>query len=319
MTMAIETRLKTLVTASTAALLLFAVVACAPKQPAGDDGSFATAEEAAAALAEALGKDDVAAAGRVLGEKSADLLSSGDPVQDKSDRANFVAAYGKAHSLTAGDDGATTLVVGENDWPFPIPLVKRADGRWVFDDEKGAQELVYRRVGRNELGAIAVCRGFVDAQRDYAAVGHDGDDAGVYAMKLISDEGLENGLYWPTEAGEEPSPAGPFVAAAAEEGYRRSEERTPYHGYHYRMLFSQGPAANGGARDYFKDGVLTEGFALVAWPAEYGSSGIMTFVVNADGVVFQKDLGEGTQEAVDALNLFDPDESWTPVVDGDEA
>jgi hypothetical protein len=316
--MANETRLKAPVTASMIALVLAFGVACAPKPSTDGDGSFATAEEAAAALVDALAKDDTAAATRVLGGQSADLLSSGDPVQDATDRANFVAAYGKAHSLTASDAGVTTLVVGENDWPFPVPLVRRDDGRWMFDDEKGVEELVYRRIGRNELGAIAVCHGFVEAQREYAAVGHDGDDAGIYAMKLISDEGLENGLYWPTEDGEESSPAGPFVAAAAQEGYRRGEGPTPYHGYYYRMLYAQGPSANGGAREYFKDGLLTEGFALVAWPADYGVSGVMTFIVNADGIVFQKDLGEATQDSVEAMSVFDPDDSWTPVVDAHE-
>src|SRR4030095_10460591 len=198
---------------------------------------------------------------------------------------------------------------GENNGPFPVPLVQQ-DGRWHFDAQMGADELVYRRVGRNELGAIAVCRGFVESQREYAAVGHDGDEAGIYALKLVSDEGLENGLSWPTDEGEEPSPAGAFVAAAAEEGYRRGEQRTPYHGYYYRMLYAQGANANGGAREYFKDGVLTEGFALVAWPAEYESSGVMTFIVNQDGVVFQRDLGESTPETVEAMKKYDPDNTW---------
>jgi hypothetical protein len=168
-------------------------------------------------------------------------------------------------------------------------------------------------VGENELGAIAVSRGFVDAQNEYASEGRDGDPAGVYALKLISDEGMQNGLYWPTAEGETPSPAGEFVAAAAAEGYRRGESRTPYHGYYYRMLYRQGDNANGGAKEYFDNGVLTGGFALVAWPADYGASGVMTFIVNQDGVVFQKDLGEETATAVDAIQSFDPDGSWTQV------
>ena len=156
-------------------------------------------------------------------------------------------------------------------------------------------------------------RGFVDAQDEYASVGRDGDPAGIYALKLISDEGMQNGLYWPTAEGEPASPAGPFVAAAAEEGDRASAARTPYHGYYYRMLYAQGANANGGAREYFKDGLLTEGYALVAWPADYGSSGVQTFIVNHDGVVFQKDLGEDTATAVEAIKLFDPDGSWTAI------
>jgi hypothetical protein len=197
---------------------------------------------------------------------------------------------------------------------MPVPLVKR-DGKWSFDGEAGVDELIYRRVGANELGAIDVSRGFVSAQLEYASAGRDGDPPGIYALKLVSDEGLHNGLYWPTAEGEPESPAGPFVAAAAAEGYRRAEgeARTPYHGYNYRMLYAQGPNANGGARDYFKNGLLTEGFALVAWPADYGSSGVMTFIVNRDGVVFQKDLGEDTATAVESIQAFDPDNSWTAI------
>jgi hypothetical protein len=198
---------------------------------------------------------------------------------------------------------------------MPIPIVKKG-GKWVFDGAAGVDELIYRRVGRNELGAIDVCRGFVSAQTEYASQGRDGDPAGIYAMKLISDEGMHNGLYWPTAEDEPASPAGPFVAAAAEEGYRKAEgsARAPYHGYYYRMLYRQGPNANGGAKEYFKDGLLTEGFALVAWPAEYGSSGVQTFIVNQDGVVFQKDLGEDTAAAVEAIQAYDPDSTWTAIV-----
>jgi hypothetical protein len=260
-----------------------------------------------------LKQGDVAALQAMLGPGSEELLDSGDAVQDASDRAAFVAAYETRHSLI--DDGVDRklLVIGESDWPMPIPIV-RSDGNWRFDGEAGVDEMIYRRVGANELGAIDVCRGFVDAQLEYASEGRDGDPPGIYALKLVSDEGLHNGLYWPTAEDEPPSPAGPFVAAAAGEGYRRVEgERTPYHGYYYRMLYAQGPHANGGARDYFKDGLLTEGFALVAWPADYGSSGVQTFMVNQDGVVFQKDLGEDTATAVESIQAFDPDSSWTAI------
>jgi len=172
-------------------------------------------------------------------------------------------------------------------------------------------ELIYRRIGANELGAIAVSRGFVEAQNEYASEGRDGDPAGIYAMKLLSDEGRQNGLYWPTAAGVPPSPAGEFVANAAAEGYRRNP--VAYHGYRYRMLYRQGGNAAGGARDYFKDGLLTQGFALVAWPAEYGVSGIMTFVVNQDGDVFQRDLGADTEARVAGMSAFDPDRGWKKV------
>jgi hypothetical protein len=289
------------------------LAACAKVE---NHASFNSPEEAVDALVVALQKDDVPTLNKLLGPGSEDLLTSGDPVQDNADRERFVAAYQLKHSLE--DEGADSkvLIVGENDWPFPVPLVK-TDGRWRFDGRTGADEIVYRRVGANELGAIAVCLGFVDAQNEYASEGRDGDPPGVYALKLISDEGTQNGLYWPTAEGEPPSPAGPFVAAAAAEGYRRGESRTPYHGYYYRMLYAQGPNANGGAREYFVDGVLTGGFALIAWPADYGASGVQTFIVNQDGVVFQKDLGEDTSTVVDAIQSFDPDGSWTAVTPQD--
>jgi hypothetical protein len=288
---------------------------CAPKQE--NHLGFKTPEEAVDAFVAAVQKDDLAALQKLLGPGSEDIISSGDPVQDKGDREEFLAAYAAKHSLVEESPGTMTLIVGENDWPAPIPIVQR-DGRWLLDGQAGADEIIYRRVGANELGAIAVARGFVDAQNEYAASGHDGDPPGVYALKLISDEGMQNGLYWPTAEGEPPSPAGEFVAAAASEGYRRGESRTPYHGYYYRMLYKQGANANGGAREYFDNGALTGGFALVAWPADYGASGVMTFIVNQDGVVFQKDLGEDTATAVDAIQSFDPDSSWTAVVTTDE-
>jgi hypothetical protein len=291
-------------------VLTLLVGGCSGKKQ-DDISSFATPEEAVAALVNALQKEDTATLARLLGPGSDELLSSGDPVADKAGRAEFLAYYQVKNSLEADGSDRMTMIVGEQDWPMPIPLVKR-DGRWSWDGAAGIDELIYRRVGRNELGAIDVARGFVASQVEYAAEGRDGDPPGIYAMKLISDPGMQNGLYWPTAEGETPSPAGPFVAAAAEEGYRAVEgQRTPYHGYYYRMLYAQGPNANGGARDYFKDGLMTEGFALIAWPADYGSSGVMTFIVNQDGVVFQKDLGEDTATVVETIKLFDPDSSWT--------
>ena len=295
--------------------MLLALLVVAGQVRAEDvDISFASAEEAAAALFEAMAKDDPASARSLLGEVDEELLSSGDPIQDKNDRKKVVAAYQKVHKFVVEEDGSTTIEIGDDAWPFPVPLVQ-SGGRWRFDGMKGAQELAFRRIGRNELGAIAVCRGIVDAQTEYAAVGHDGDKPGIYALKLISDEGLENGLYWPTGEGEEPSPAGEFIAAAAGEGYTRGQGRTPYHGYFFRLLYAQGPNAAGGAREYFKQGLLTEGFAVIAWPANYGSGGIMTFMVNQDGVVFQKDLGDSTSTVVETIDVFDPDDTWEAVVE----
>ncbi len=294
------------------------VAAGCAKKPEPRDAAAATGfdspEAAVAALVAALEKNDVAQLESLLGSGSEELLNSGDAVQDASDRAGFLTAYGEKQALIDDGTDRKVLVIGEDDWPMPVPLVKR-DGKWTFDGEAGIDEMIYRRVGANELGAIDVSRGFVSAQLEYASEGRDGDPPGIYALKLISDEGLHNGLYWPAAEGEPESPAGPFVAAAAAEGYRRAEgeARTPYHGYYYRMLYAQGANANGGARDYFKDGLLTEGFALVAWPADYGSSGVMTFLVNQDGVVFQKDLGEETAIAVESINAFDPDSTWTAI------
>jgi hypothetical protein len=262
------------------------------------------------AFVAALEKGDTGALVALLGPGSEWLVDSGDAVQDASDREGFLAAYREGHALVEDGKASRTLVTGADRWPFPIPIVLR-DGKWLLDGEAGADELVFRRIGRNELGAIAALRGFVDAQREYAAAGRDGDPPGIYAMKLFSDAGRQNGLYWPTAAGEPPSPVGEFVARAAAEGYRRSSAE--YHGYQYRMLFRQGKNAKGGAREYFRDGLLTEGFALLAWPAEYGISGVMTFVVNQDGVVWQKDLGADTETRAAAIGAFDPDAGWKRV------
>ncbi len=192
--------------------------------------------------------------------------------------------------------------------------MSQADGKWYVDGAAGADELIYRRIGRNELGAIAVCRGFVDAQIDYAAEGHDGNEPGIFAAKLRSDPGEHNGLYWPAAEGEPQSPIGEAVARAAAEGYRAvAGKRKPYHGYYYRMLFAQGANANGGAAEYFQDGLLTGGVALLAWPANYEASGVMSFMINQEGVVYQKDLGEDTGTAVESIQDFDPDATWSVV------
>jgi hypothetical protein len=290
------------------------VAGCAPKPETHT--SFATPDEAVTALIAALEKNDVAALGLLLGPGSEEIVSSGDAVADKVGRESFVASYREKHELVAEGDSQRVLQVGEDEWPFPVPVVKR-DGRWYLEGADGADEIIYRRVGRNELGAIATVRGVVAAQQDYAAVAHDGYPAGVYAQKLVSDSGMQDGLYWPTAEGETPSPAGPFVANAADEGYRRgvNGERLPYHGYYYRLLYGQGPAAGGGAMNYFRDGLLVDGFAMITWPADYGVSGVQTFIVNQDGVVFQKDLGDDTATAVEAIQDFDPDSSWTKVAE----
>ncbi len=274
---------------------------------------FATAQDGVNALVAALKNDDINALSKILGPGTQELLSSGDAIDDKADRADFLASYQSKHSLVADGAEKMNLVVGDNDWSMPIPL-KLRDGKWFFDGAEGADEIIYRRVGGNELGVIDVMHGYVAAQLEYASQGHDGDAAGIFAMKLISDEGMQNGLYWPVADGEPASPAGPFVASAAAEGYgAASGKQNPYHGYYYRLLYSQTANAKSGAREYFNDGLLTEGFALVAWPAEHGSSGVQTFIINQDGEVFQKDLGEATSTAVESIKSFDPDGTWTAV------
>lgn len=293
--------------------------ACSGKKEDGQQTAYATPEEAVSAFVVAIQNDDTAALKNILGPGTDDLISSGDPIADKDSRADFVAMYQEKHAISADGDNKKVLVIGNNDWPMPIPLMKK-DGKWSFDGKAGAEELINRRIGGNELGAIAVSRGFVDAQMEYAAQGHDGDAAGIYALKLMSDEGMQNGLYWPTAEGEQSSPVGEFVANSAAEGYKFGGKPAPYHGYYYRQLFAQGANAAGGAREYFKDGVLTEGFAMIAWPAEYGVSGIQTFIVNQDGTVFQKDLGDTTASEIETIKSFNPDNTWTAVVEtADEA
>lgn len=284
-----------------------------------DPRAFAAPEDAVTALIAALEKNDVTTLETLLGPDSEDVVSSGDEVADANARADFVASFKTRHTLVPEGSNVMTLVVGDDDWPLPIPIVAK-DGKWYLDGAAGADELVYRRIGRNELGAIAVSRGFVDAQMEYAAAGHDGNEPGIFAAKLRSDPGQQNGLYWPTAEGEPVSPAGEAVARAAAEGYRAvTGKRKPYHGYYYRMLFAQGPNANGGAAEYFVDGQLTQGVALLAWPADYQASGVMSFMVDEEGIVYQKDLGEDTASVAESIQVFDPDGSWTIVDSGNDS
>ena len=277
--------------------------------------SFETPEQATAALVTALEQRDVPTFRRLLGFGAGEIVSSGDTVADQKDREAFLARYRVRHELVAGGPDDLILQVGEDNWPVPVPLVRR-EGRWRFDGEAAVHELKARRIGANELRTIDVMRGFVLAQNEYAASGHDGAPPGIYAQVLRSEPGRQNGLYWEVAAGEPQSPAGPFLAAAAAEGYRAAGSAStpaPYHGYVYRMLFSQGPSATGGAQDYIVDGKLTRGFALLAYPSEYGTTGVMTFLVNHDGLVWQRNLGQQTSELAAAIKQFNPDSTWTPV------
>ena len=255
---------------------------------------------------------------RLLGSDSVDIISSGDEVADHLALERFVTAYEQKHELVPAGDRSFTVVVGNDDWPLPIPIV-RSDrgGKWYFDADAGREELINRRIGRNELDAIEVCLAIVDAQREYARRDPQGVGAPVYATKFASSPGARDGLYWPTAEGEPPSPLGPLVAAATEEGYtaRKPGETgpRPYHGYLYRILTAQGPSAPGGQTDYMVNGKLLGGFALVAFPAEYGNSGITSFIVNHDGVVYQRDLGDDTDATARAMTTFDPGPGWMKV------
>lgn len=298
----------------TVLLAAFALLlaACAKQETASIPESrlFATPEAAVDSLISALEKQDKAAMQKIFGPESDSLLSSGDPVADASNRDDFVEGYKNKHAIiTEGD--LRILNIGVNDWPFPIPLASQ-NGKWYFDTAAGAEELINRRIGENEIGAINAARGYVDAQKEYASAGRDGDEAGVYATKIISDSGRQNGLYWETAEGEPQSPIGPFVASAAAEGYNAGTA-SAYHGYHYRILFKQSDKAAGGAKEYFNNGRMTDGFALIAWPAEYNASGMKTFIVNQDGAVFEKDLGPETDAAVAVITGFDPGDGWTEV------
>jgi hypothetical protein len=274
--------------------------------------SFATPEDAVTALVAAAENHDMAALAGLLGPGTEDLLSSGDPVADRATLDSFVERFRTRHELVAGSEAFLVLTVDDDAWPLPIPLV-RTQGRWQFDGDAGIDELVVRRIGGNELRTIDVMRGFVAAQQDYAAVEHDGVPAGAYALTLRSDPGKHNGLYWEVAPGERESPAGPALAAAAAEGYGGQGSNAPYHGYDYRVLRKQGAAAEGGARDYVVDGKLTGGFALLAYPDTYGVSGVTTFIVNQEGVVWQRDLGDDTAQLAAAIDSFDPDTAWTPI------
>jgi hypothetical protein len=274
------------------------------------DQTFATPDEAAGALVAAVKSGDGKAIRKVLGDSGPDL-SSGDPVADRKARENFVTAFEAKHSI-ARDGDAAKLLIGTDDFPFAFPLVKTGD-RWRFDTIAGKTEIIARRIGENELYTIKVMQAIADAQREYASEDRNGDGVLAYAQKFVSSPGKRDGLYWKTKAGEAPSPLGPLVVDASSEGYRLSKAGpTPYHGYLYRMLKGQGATADGAAFDYVVHGRAIGGFAVVAYPAKYGSSGIMTFIVNQDGKVFQSDLGPRTQAKASEMKRFDPGAGWSP-------
>jgi hypothetical protein len=276
---------------------------------------FSSPEEAATALVAAFRGGDRTAVLAILGAGAEPLVFSGDAVADRRTRERFVQDYEEAGRVVTGGDDRATLTIGQDEWPFPIPLVKDAGG-WRFDTAAGKEEILNRRIGRNELNAIQVCLAYVDAQREYYLRDADGDSLLQYAQKFASSKGKRDGLYWQTKPGETPSPLGPLLARARGDGYSPRQPGgapVPYWGYYYRILKAQGPDAPGGAYDYVARGNMFGGFALVAFPARHGSSGVMTFIVNHDGVVYQKDLGANTTALARAMTRFNPDATWKKV------
>ena len=293
------------------ALLMVAMVslsACATQQ------HFASPEGGVAALVDAVKADDQSKLGAILGPHADRLLSSGDSVADQQSRQAFIMAYGDANKLLIESDNHAVLVIGQDEWPLPIPLVRSPAG-WQFDTLQGEQEILSRRIGRNELAAIQVCLAVVDAAHEYAELDVDGDGIPEYAPQFVSTAGKRDGLYWPTKANEPPSPLGPLLAAATSEGYTDSVSKplAPYHGYFYRILTKQGNDAPGGARDYVIKDMMIGGFAVIAYPAEHGISGIMSFLVNQDGLVYEKNLGKNTAAIASGMTTFNPDASWRKV------
>lgn len=287
-----------------------AALFCAMTTAASAQQSFKTPEEAVEALVNAARGKDLKALLRVLGQDGEDIASSGDPVADAAARDQFLAAYDAKHEIRA-DKNTATMIVGKDDFPFPIPLVHEGSG-WEFDTAAGRVEILARRIGRNELAAIQTSLAYVDAQNEYA--GQDrGAGAGVYAQRIVSTKDKTDGLYWPTTQADEQSPLGELVGRATAEGYRPDGKPSPFHGYYYKILKRQGANVTGGAANYVVRGKMIGGFALIAWPAEYRNSGVMTFMVNHAGTVYQKDLGPRTDRLARQISAFDPDNTWTKV------
>lgn len=286
-----------------AALLFSSTAALAQEQ-------FDSADAAVTALVSAARDGEKNRLLKILGPAGDQIIGSGDEVADRATRDNFVAQYEEKHGLELEGNGTTTLVMGMDDWPFPIPIVNKG-GKWEFDAAAGRDEILLRRIGRNELSAIQVSLAYVAAQNDYAALDVDGLSPPPYAERIVSSSGKKDGLYWPSAEGQDESPLGELFAEASAEGYKLRDKPVPYHGYYYRILKRQGADANGGAFDYVVNGRMIGGFGLLAYPAEYGNSGIMTFMVNHDGVVFQKDLGPETSELAPKIETFLPDGDWT--------
>ena len=279
---------------------------------AANQKTFKSPEEAVKAFIDAVKANDTKELLAILGPAGKDVISSGDEVADKETRERVAQKYDQKNKLVWEGDKKVILDIGTDDWPMPIPVVKKGDN-WVFDTEAGKEEILSRRIGRNELNTIQVCLAYVDAQREYALKDRDGDGIREYAQRFRSEEGKKNGLYWKTSEGEEQSPLGSFFSQATKEGYdvgKAVEKPQPYCGYYYKILKAQGKNAPGGAYDYVVKGKMIGGFAMVAYPAAYGNSGVMSFMVNQDGVVYEKDLGKDTEKIASSMKKFDPDKAW---------
>lgn len=290
-------------------LVAVALVALAAKPAATPPKTFDSPEAAVDALVAAVNSaDPKQEMVGIFGSGATDLIASGDTVADENVRKDFLEGYGEKHSIEKSGDDKRILVYGNDDFPFPVPIMQK-DGKWHFDTPAGREEILARRVGRNELSTIQVCLAIVDAEREYASKDRNGDGLFDYAERILSTPGKKDGLYWPSEPNEPESPLGELVADARSEGYGK-KQGAPYHGYYFKILKAQGPHADGGAYSYMVRGRMIGGFALVAYPAQYGNSGIMTFVVNHDGVVHSKDLGPNTAKIASAMTKYDPDQTW---------
>jgi hypothetical protein len=294
--------------------LTIAALLCAATSVAMAQQTFKTPEEAATALVNAAKSGDSKSIVTVLGPDGEDIVSSGDEVADAATRAKFIAAYDAKHTIAMEGDSKAVMVVGPDDFPLPIPLVRK-DGLWRFDTAAGREEILFRRIGENELDAIQSALAYVDAQDEYAEKDRTGAGVNTYAQRIISQPGKKDGLYWPTSQGEEVSPLGELIAEATKQGYRVGGGRTPFHGYYFKILTKQGAAAAGGELEYIVNGKMIGGFALVAYPAEYRNSGVMTFIINHAGTVFQKDLGPNTAQVAERMTAFNPDKTWRAVTD----
>ncbi|MDA8430955.1 MAG: DUF2950 domain-containing protein [Geobacteraceae bacterium] len=294
--------------------LLLTVILAADCQAAGlRQKRFATPEQAALALVEAAKSDDLKGMLAILGPGSRELIYSGDGVADNAGRDRFVAAYEQKHTLAVKNSTTRLLQIGADDWPLPIPIVKRKNG-WGFDAGKGKQEILKRRVGRNELRVIEVLDAYVDAQQEYASKDCRGGGKVEFAQCIISSPGTHDGLYWEDRKSEQQSPLGPLMARAAREGYdTKNGNRSPFYGYYFKVLTGQGPSAVGGSYQYVVKGRMILGFAMIAYPAEYGNSGVMTFMVNQAGVIYEKNLGKGTLRLAERTTLFNPGKGWKKV------